>query len=179
MASTSALHIGVLLAVQVQLLDMSAIDLFAMASPEYLRIARFPPHLASLGKPVDIHYIGKSDDEELQDLTAQIRIKTNSSIKDKKVAPNALDILMIPGPDPNKDVPEDVREFVRAHHAAGTTILVICTGAFIAGYSGIVKGRTVTGPRALIPELKRKFPEAKKWDDSLRVVRDGNLWSCG
>lgn len=74
---------------------------------------------------------------------------------------------------------EEYLDFVRAHFAADTPILSICTGAFVIGYAGIVKGREVTAPRLLIPEMRRRFPEAKIWDDSVRVARDGNLWTSG
>lgn len=73
---------------------------------------------------------------------------------------------------------EEYLDFVRAHFAADTPILSICTGAFIIGYAGIAKEREVTAPRLLVPEMRRRFPEAK-WDDSVRVARDGNLWTSG
>lgn len=74
---------------------------------------------------------------------------------------------------------EEVCEFVRGHFALGTTILSICTGSFVVGYAGICKGKHVTGPRGLIPVLKQKFPDVGKWDDGVRFVRDGNLWTNG
>jgi transcriptional regulator GlxA family with amidase domain len=40
-----------------------------------------------------------------------------------------------------------------------------------------LEGRKATGPRMLIPELKKKFPEAT-WEDK-RWVSDGNLWNSG
>ena len=57
-------------------------------------------------------------------------------------------------------------------------MLSVCTAAFIVGYAGIVEGRRATAPRLLVPEMRRRFPGAE-WDDRVRVVRDGNLWTCG
>ncbi|KAL1981235.1 hypothetical protein VTN96DRAFT_2948 [Rasamsonia emersonii] len=51
-------------------------------------------------------------------------------------------------------------------------------GCLYLGHCGILKGKHVTGPRAMIASLRKKFPEAK-WDDTTRVVHDGNLWTSG
>lgn len=89
-----------------------------------------------------------------------------------------LDILLIPGPDPWAYEPsEAVDGFIRGHFESGTDVLTVCTGAYPAAYAGIFNGRKVTAPRALVPELRKKFPEAK-WEDK-RWVSDGNLWSGG
>lgn len=106
-------------------------------------------------------------------------MRLTDSLDDKAVAPGSLDALMIPGPEPDRVPETGYLDYVRRHHEAGTTILSICTGIFVCGYSGIVKEKSVTGPRGLIPTLKKRFPEAKLWDTEMRVVRDGNLWTSG
>jgi hypothetical protein len=74
---------------------------------------------------------------------------------------------------------EEEAEFIRAHHDSGTDILTVCTGIFPAGYAGVVEGKSVTGPRALVPELRKRFPGGK-WTEK-RWVRDdgGRVWSSG
>lgn len=57
-------------------------------------------------------------------------------------------------------------------------VLAVCTAAFVVGYAGVADGRRVTAPRLLVPEMRRMFPGAD-WDERVRVVRDGNLWTCG
>ena len=85
---------------------------------------------------------------------------------------------MIPGPDPWAYKPTDaINGFIRGHFESGTDVLTICTGMYVAGSSGILKGKKATGPRALVPELKKKFPEAV-WEDK-RWVSDENLWNAG
>ncbi|KAF7887217.1 uncharacterized protein EAF02_003864 [Botrytis sinoallii] len=43
---------------------------------------------------------------------------------------------------------------------------------------GILKGLSASGPRALIPRLKKEFSDTK-WVDDRRWVVDGNIWSSG
>ncbi|KAJ5510331.1 DJ-1 domain InhA-type [Penicillium expansum] len=175
---SSPLRIGVLLVGTVQLLDLSAVDLLYMTTPEYLQECSLPQPLVDLGRACEIHYIAHSGPNTTVNTTSQMSIQLTDSLTDSAVSPGKLDIVLIPGPPPKAMPPaEEYLDFVRAHFAAGTPILSICTGAFIIGYSGIVKGREVTAPRLLIPEMKRRFPEAKLWDDSVRVARDGNLWT--
>ena len=46
------------------------------------------------------------------------------------------------------------------------------------GQSGILTGKSASGPRALIPDLKKKFPTVK-WVADKRWVTDGNIWTSG
>ncbi|EFQ98453.1 hypothetical protein MGYG_01481 [Nannizzia gypsea CBS 118893] len=158
------LRIGVLLTYSVQLLDLAAVDLFGMMSKDYItEIDVLPPNIASLGLPC----------------TANIGIRLTASIHDASVSADNLDILVIPGPDPKFVPDESVCAFVKAHHDAGNDILAICTGSYIAGYAGILDGKSVTGPRGLISDLEVKFPKVKKWDSTRRVSKDGNVWTSG
>ncbi|KAH8703731.1 ThiJ/PfpI family protein [Talaromyces proteolyticus] len=188
MSSSKELKIGVLLTAPVQLLDFAPIDLFAMATPEYLSLCNIPPPIVSLAKPCKIYNIGKKSasstdnesdkDRKIQQVTATSGIVLTHTTADKEVAPGNLDVLFLPGPDPNTIPDEETQEFLRAHNEHNTTILVICTAAYTAGYSGIYDGRHASGPKFLIPELQKKFPKAK-WNNTLRWVQDGNIWSAG
>jgi transcriptional regulator GlxA family with amidase domain len=176
---SSPLRIGVLLVGTVQLLDLSAVDLIYMTTPEYLQECSLPQPLVDLGRPCEIHYIAHNGNATAK-TTAQMSLQLTDSLTDLAVSPGKLDIVLIPGPPPKAmPPPEEYLDFVRAHFAAGAPILSICTGAYVIGHAGITKGREVTAPRLLIPEMRRKFPEAKLWDDSVRVARDGNLWTSG
>lgn len=179
MSPTDPLKVGVLLPGVVQLLDLSAIDLIYMTTPEYLSACGLPTPIVNLGRPCEIHYIGKEGAGALKGCTASISLRLTNSLDDKPVAPGNLDVVMIPGPEPSLVPEPEYLEYVQRHHEAGTTILSICTGTFVCGHSGIVKKKRVTGPRGLIPTLKARFPEAGLWDSEMRVVRDGNLWTSG
>ncbi|KAJ5124208.1 uncharacterized protein N7515_008033 [Penicillium bovifimosum] len=173
------LRIGVLLAGTIQLLDLASIDLLYMSTPTYLASLALPQTLVSMGRPCEIHYISTANPSNRTTTTAELSLALTDSPSDPAVSPGNLDIVIVPGPSPVSPPPTEADlDFVRRHNAANTSILSLCTGAYIIGYSGIANGRQITGPKTLIPELKQRFPGAR-WDDGVRVLRDGNLWSSG
>ncbi|KAH7417164.1 PfpI endopeptidase-like protein [Cadophora sp. MPI-SDFR-AT-0126] len=184
MAKTAELRIGVFVPVGAQLLDLSPIDLFAMLSPEYLTACTLPAPLVMLGTSSMIHYIALPETGTHVELTASAFLKVSKTIRDPEVQPGELNIILIPGPDPATIFGEDVLDFVRAHAAwrgedgECIDILCICTGIYMLGQSGILKGKSASGPRALVPALKKKFPDVK-WVDDKRWVTDGNIWTSG
>ncbi|EEQ27589.1 hypothetical protein McanCB56680_001011 [Microsporum canis] len=174
------LRVGVLLTQAVQLLDLAAVDLLGMMSKDYIAgIGVLPAEIASLGLPVEIHYIGIKPNcaGTYIQCTAEIGIRLTASVHDASVSAGNLDILVIPGPDLKYIPDESVSAYVRAHNDAGNVILAICTGCYIAGYAGILDQKNVTGPKGLISDLQVKFPAVKKWDNTRRVVKDGNIWT--
>ncbi|KAF7714870.1 DJ-1_PfpI domain-containing protein [Penicillium ucsense] len=174
------LRIGVLLVNCVQLLDLAALDLLFMTSPEWLADINMPQEILEMGRPCEIYYITREGPNTHAPVTCQLSIQVTHSLKDAAVAPGALDILFVPGPPPRVMPPaEEYLEYTRQHNSAGTTIMTVCTGALVAAHAGITKGRVATAPRFLIENVKKAFPEAKIWDETLRVTRDGNLWMSG
>jgi transcriptional regulator GlxA family with amidase domain len=173
-----SLRVGVLIVGSAQFLDASPIDLFGMCSTEYLTACRLPQPLLNLGIPVDIHYISDGEPGSLVELTANAKLQITDSLASLDVQPGKLDTLLIPGPDPNVVPEQSYLEFIQAHENAGQTdFIVICTGAYPAGYAGLLDGKKITGPRALVSDLQKKFPRGKYTDR--RWERDGRLWSSG
>ncbi|CRG91922.1 Lipase [Talaromyces islandicus] len=164
--SHEGLKIGVLLTDPVQLLDLAPIDLFNMATPEYLEIWK-KASASSL-----------KNENAVQEVTATSGVRLTHTTADEEVSPGNLDLLFLPGPDPNSEPDDEVKEFLRAHNKHKTTFLVICTAAFVAGYSGIYDSKHVTGPRFLIPNLRKLFPKTE-WDESVRWKQDGHIWTAG
>jgi transcriptional regulator GlxA family with amidase domain len=78
------------------------------------------------------------------------------------------------GPHP---YPPEALRALRAAAAAGSTILTVCTGAFIAGAAGLLDGRHCTTHWAHAEELARSYPTARVdrnvlfVDDCLHLVR--------
>ena len=185
MAPPSATRIGVLLVDTPQLLDLSPIDLFNSLSQSYVSALAFlPESLKADAVPMEIFYINQTGPNEVHECTANVGMRVHASIFDKICAPTqkggekTLDILMIPGPDPVLYKPTDaVNGFIRGHYDNGTDVLAICTGVYPTGYTGLFDGKSATGPRELLPDLKQKFPEAN-WEEK-RWVSDGNLWTSG
>lgn len=123
----------------------------------------------------------------LMPMTAGANIVTTHTIASPEVQPGMLDVLVVPGPDPHLRWKEDVLTFLRGHAQAErkngekmTDVLSICTGIYLCGEAGILKGKTVCGPRGLQEDIrKRGYGENELVGDRYRWWRDGNIWSCG
>jgi transcriptional regulator GlxA family with amidase domain len=176
MGGPKQFRIGVLMSGSVQLLDTSPVDLFGMMHTAYLKACNLPKPITDLGIEVQVLYISKAS--PFNECTANAALRVTHSPSSPDCAPGELDLLFIPGPDPS-DVPDkDIKEFVKGHaEVQSTTVMSICTGIYVAGYSGILDQKSATGPRAFVPELKKKFPGAK-WVEKRWEV-DGNIWTSG
>ena len=175
--SQKSLQVGILAFEAIQFLDASPVDLFGMLTREYLEACQLPSPLVELGQQVDFHYISAGGSGTVVSMTSNAGLQITAGLEDEAVKPGKLDILLIPGPDPRAATPDAYKRFLKGHADHGTTILSICTGIIPAGRSGILNGKRVTGPRALLPTLRKQFPEAK-WEDK-RWMKDGNLWCSG
>jgi transcriptional regulator GlxA family with amidase domain len=118
------------------------------------------------------------------ELTAKVILKISKTTKDKEVQPGMLDILLVPGPNPATIFDAEVLDFVNGHAAwrgndgRSTDILSVCTGCIILGQSGILKGKKASGPRGLVPKLRKDFPDTT-WVDDKRWVKEGSIWTSG
>lgn len=184
MALPKHLHIGVFVPGTVQLLDLSPIDLLGMMSPEYLRACQLPEALCAVGIQSTIHYISVPETGPFVQLTANASLKVTKVIDDPEVQPGKLDIVLVPGPDPAATFEEQVLKFVQGHAAwkgedgKTTDVLSVCTGVILLSQSGILKGKKASGPRAIVPKLRKQFPDVEFIDDK-RWVHDGNVWTSG
>lgn len=70
--------------------------------------------------------------------------------------------------------PEAALEALRAAAAAGSTILTVCSGAFVVGAAGLLDGRACTTHWMHADELARLYPTANV-DRNVLFVDDGNL----
>ncbi len=87
------------------------------------------------------------------------------------------DVLMVPGGQGAFELMRDevALEFVRRQAASARYVTSVCTGAFVLGAAGLLRGRRATthwASHALLP-LLGAVPERA------RVVRDGNLITGG
>ncbi|RMD40948.1 hypothetical protein DV735_g4195, partial [Chaetothyriales sp. CBS 134920] len=203
MAQLTKLNIGVLIATTTQILDLGAIDLFAMTEKFYLRTGEGSQSIAELGlDEVNIHYISENvqapveaplglhtnrafaapEQITLIRTSAKLSMQLTADITSPFVAPGKLDILVIPGQDPQFPPSPATAEFVRNHANTGTVdIITICSGAALAAQTGILDGKTATGSRVLVETYLRKtFPKVN-WTTDRRWVVDesGRFWSSG
>lgn len=177
--STEPLRVGVVLMEGMQLLDLAPVDLLYMTKPDYLKELGMPKPIRDLGRPCEIHYIGPKTLSQVK-ITSFITMETTDSFDDPAVAPGKLDLIYLPGPSPHHmPPPTEYLEFLRNHSTTGATIMSVCTGSLLVAHAGLVRGKTATAPRFLIPQMRKQFPEAKFWDENSRMTRDGNLYMSG
>ncbi|KAH9902191.1 hypothetical protein F4778DRAFT_736655 [Xylariomycetidae sp. FL2044] len=214
-----AITVGVFIPADAQLLDAATIDVIGSMGYEYLsKMERMlPKALLDLAPSIDIRYIGttagSTHDNKANDgnkdnkgttieLTSNMHIATTHHFSDPSVAPGQLDIILVPGPDPNGpfDGTEEMREAMRwlGRHGSHSNddddddgvktgnkkktadILSVCTGVFVCGEAGLLKGRKVCGPRGLQREIRAKgFGERELVGEKVRWERDGRFWSSG
>ncbi|MFC2951831.1 DJ-1/PfpI family protein [Marinicaulis aureus] len=87
------------------------------------------------------------------------------------------DLLCIPGGFGIDDAMQDKETiaFVKREGARASYVTSVCTGAFILGAAGLLKGKKATTHWAYHDELKHVGAEPVQ----ARVVRDGNLFTGG
>ena len=175
--TVSPIRIGVLLLAPIQLLDVAPIDLFGMLTKDYLEACRLPLPLINGALPIEITYISEAGAGTIAESTASAGLRVSAGLEDAASSPERLDILLVPGPDPAMITSKGAQIFLRSHVENRTTILSVCTGIFPLAQAGLIKGKQATGPRALLSELQKIFPETQ-WKDR-RWVNDGHVWTSG
>jgi transcriptional regulator GlxA family with amidase domain len=73
----------------------------------------------------------------------------------------------------------DTLAWLRAHHAAGGTVMSVCAGADALGRAGLLDGRRCTTHHDLQDELARRYPRATVVRDVLFVVDGRVITSAG
>ena len=84
-----------------------------------------------------------------------------------------VDLVAVPAAA-GQPYPPKALDALRAAGAAGSTVLTVCTGAFVAGAAGLLDGRRCTTHWAHADELQRMYPSARV-DRNVLFVDDGNL----
>ena len=72
------------------------------------------------------------------------------------------------------DYPPEVLQVLRAAHAAGSTLLSLCSGSFVLGAAGLLDGRACTTHWRHVEEMKRAYPLAEV-DPRALYVDDGSI----
>jgi transcriptional regulator GlxA family with amidase domain len=72
---------------------------------------------------------------------------------------------------------EAEQAFIRKSYETSAAFITICGGFLAALESGLLEGKTATGPRPMLDGLRQVAPGVK-WVER-RWVRDGKLWSSG
>src|SRR5258705_10953679 len=83
---------------------------------------------------------------------------------------------MVDLPDP--DVPTGVVSWVRNRHAAGATLVSLCSGAFILAETGLVDGQSVATHQICAKALAKRFPKIVV-DTNRRIIDHGDIITAG
>jgi transcriptional regulator GlxA family with amidase domain len=83
---------------------------------------------------------------------------------------------MVNLPDP--DVPAGVVSWVRNRHAAGATLVSLCSGAFILAETGLVDGLSVATHQICAKALAKRFPQIVV-DVNRRIIDHGDIVTAG
>lgn len=176
-------RVGVFIPSECQLLDAACVDIFGSLSREYMNTVSslVPKAVVDLAPKVEVSYIGSVRPGESIALTSNERIVATYHYSDATVAPGKLDIVLVPGPDPFVNPEREPLEWLRRQgENQGTDILSVCSGIFLLGGAGLLKGRTVCGPRGLQDLIRTKGSGEKNLvGHKYRWIQDGNIWSSG
>src|SRR5882724_7495007 len=87
-------------------------------------------------------------------------------------------LAKLPDPDVPPDIPAGVVSWVRNRHAAGTTLVSLCSGAFILAETGLVDGQSVATHQGSAKALAKRFPQIVV-DTNRRVIDYGDIITAG
>jgi transcriptional regulator GlxA family with amidase domain len=79
---------------------------------------------------------------------------------------------------PDPDIPAGVVSWVRNRHAAGTTLVSLCSGAFILAETGLVDGLSVATHQICAKALAKRFPQIVV-DTNRRIIDHGDIITAG
>jgi transcriptional regulator GlxA family with amidase domain len=79
---------------------------------------------------------------------------------------------------PDPEVPAGVVSWVRNRHAAGTTLVSLCSGVFILAETGLVDGQSVATHQICAGALARRFPRVVV-DTNRRIIDHGDIITAG
>jgi transcriptional regulator GlxA family with amidase domain len=83
---------------------------------------------------------------------------------------------MVNLPDP--DIPPGVVSWLRDRHAAGATLVSVCSGAFILAKTGLADGRAVATHQICREALAERFPKITV-DTNRRIIDYGDIVTAG
>jgi transcriptional regulator GlxA family with amidase domain len=79
---------------------------------------------------------------------------------------------------PNPDVAPGVVSWVRNRHAAGGTLISLCSGAFILAETGLVDGQAVATHQLCAEALAKRFPQIIV-ETNRRIIDHGDIITAG
>lgn len=109
-------------------------------------------------------------------LRPTLRIRTDFTLAEFDAStPRGADIVIVPAMLHDSENPQVVR-WVRQQYAKGSTVVSICTGAFVLARAGLLNGKRATSHWGALRDLEDEFPNVH-WVRDRRYVQDGRVIS--
>lgn len=109
-------------------------------------------------------------------LQPTLRIRTDFTLAEFDAStPRGADIVIVPAMIHDKENPEVVH-WIREQYAKGSTVVSICTGAFVLARAGLFDGKKATSHWGALGDLEKEFPNTH-WVRDRRYVQDGRVIS--
>lgn len=88
------------------------------------------------------------------------------------------ELLVVPGGSPLREPSSSQSAVVRwlKRHAHSSTVISVCTGAFVLGQAGLLDGRRVTTHWRFLQTLQDRFRKAHVVDEGI-FIDDGPVWT--
>jgi hypothetical protein len=170
-----AIRVGVILTnSRTEILDVAPIDIFCGMSKEI--VGEFLPgfvtdDMARQALDIEFHWVTEHGQDGV--LTAGATVKATH---DFKSCP-PLDVALMGAHEITYTLTRGEIDFIKKTEESCVAFMFIC-GGFMSGLqAGLLKGKTATGPRIMLEQLRKDHPEvqwvAKRW------ANDGKIWTSG
>ncbi|XWX02379.1 hypothetical protein V2A60_010416 [Cordyceps javanica] len=171
------IHVGVILMNSItEALDVVPVDLLHGVSQRFIEAmpTLIPEPFKDQGLPIDFHWVSENGAADTRQLSSGLNVTPTDSFADCP----PLDIVLVGAHHIDYVLSDAERAFVRRAYADCAAFMTVCGGVQVAVEAGLVAGKTVTGPRFMLPRFRAAAPDAAAWVEK-RFVRDGKLWTSG
>lgn len=135
------------------------------------------------GADINLHFVSSTMEEELE---SSLGLGFSKLIPYPEFTLGTEDIIVIPGIDFSllkdtnfKKENKGFYTWLNEQYNSGATLVSICTGAFLLGDAGLLKGKQATTHWKAFDEFEKKFPETELLKNRLFVENERIYTSAG
>lgn len=164
------IHAGVILVKgATEMIDVAPFEFFAWMDEDSLKELNFPSEMREDAIDIETHWITEDG--------APAKMKSGAQIMptDSFESCPPLDIVLMGAHNPQYQVSDGEKAFVRKSYDSCAAFLTICGGFVAMLEAGLLEGKTVCAPRIVFEVMKKTAPTVN-WVDK-RWAHDGKVWS--
>ena len=135
------------------------------------------------GADINLHFLSSTTDSEL---ISSLGLGFSKLISYQNLELTKVDLIIIPGIEFSllidlefKSKNLDFYGWLNTQYSNGATLVSICTGAFILGDAGLLKGKNATTHWKAFNEFEQKYPDTKLLKNRLFVENERIYTSAG